>query len=70
MYKAIIEMSDDRADFLSRLFSRPRPAGLDSDAAGRRCSTRSTGGAGDEALFAEEPAGRPRSPGASATGSR
>ena len=29
MYKAIIEMSDDRADFLSRLFSRPRPAGLD-----------------------------------------
>ena len=28
MYKAIIEMSDDRADFLSRLFSRPRPAGL------------------------------------------
>ena len=28
MYKAIIEMSNDRADFLSRLFSRPRPAGL------------------------------------------
>jgi len=25
MYKAIIEMSDDRADFMSRLFSRPRP---------------------------------------------
>jgi hypothetical protein len=30
LYKAIIEMSDNRADFLSRLFSRPRPAGLDS----------------------------------------
>jgi hypothetical protein len=30
MYKAIIEMSPDRADFLARLFSRPRPAGLDS----------------------------------------
>src|SRR4051812_695585 len=30
MYKAIFEMSADRADFLSRLFSRPRPAGLDS----------------------------------------
>ena len=29
MYKALIEMSPDRADFLSRLFSRPRPAGLD-----------------------------------------
>src|SRR5437868_14827966 len=29
MYKALIEMSDDRADFLSRLFSRPRPDGLD-----------------------------------------
>ena len=28
MYKALIEMSDDRADFLSRLLSRPRPAGL------------------------------------------
>src|ERR1700760_1669321 len=31
MYKALIEQSRDRADFLSRLFSRPRPAGLDSN---------------------------------------
>jgi hypothetical protein len=30
MYKALIETSADRADFLSRLFSRVRPAGLDS----------------------------------------
>jgi hypothetical protein len=30
MYKAVIEQSSDRADFLSRLFARPRPAGLDS----------------------------------------
>jgi hypothetical protein len=30
MYKALFEMSSDRADFLSKLFSRPRPAGLDS----------------------------------------
>ena len=30
MYKAIIEQSADRADFLSRLFARPRPAGLDT----------------------------------------
>jgi hypothetical protein len=29
MYKALFELSDDRADFLSRLFARPRPAGLD-----------------------------------------
>ena len=28
MYKAIFEMSADRADFISRLFSKPRPAGL------------------------------------------
>lgn len=28
MYKALIEMSPDRAEFLSRLFSRKRPAGL------------------------------------------
>ena len=28
MYKALFEMSDDRADFLSRLFSRRRPEGL------------------------------------------
>lgn len=28
LYKALFELSDDRADFLSRLFSRPRPAGL------------------------------------------
>jgi len=30
LYKALMEMSDDRADFLSRLFSRPRPANLDT----------------------------------------
>lgn len=29
MHKAIIEMSEDRADFLSRLFSRPRPPHLE-----------------------------------------
>jgi hypothetical protein len=31
MYKALIETSADRADFLSKLFSRPRPAGLDTN---------------------------------------
>ena len=32
MYKALIELSSDRADFLSRLFSRKRPSGLASAA--------------------------------------
>jgi hypothetical protein len=32
MYKALIEMSADRAEFVSRLFSRARPQGLDASA--------------------------------------
>jgi hypothetical protein len=32
MYKALFEMSNDRADFVSRLFSRKRPEGLPSQA--------------------------------------
>jgi hypothetical protein len=31
MYKALIEMSTDRADFLSRLFARPRPSSVSSE---------------------------------------
>ena len=30
LYKALFELSVDRADFLSMLFSRPRPSGLDA----------------------------------------
>jgi hypothetical protein len=30
LYKALFEVSSDRAEFVSRLFSRPRPAGLTS----------------------------------------
>jgi hypothetical protein len=30
MYKALIEQSTSRADFVARLFARPRPAGLDT----------------------------------------
>ncbi|MEP6494093.1 MAG: hypothetical protein ABJF01_15525 [bacterium] len=30
MYKSLFELSADRAEFLSRLFSRPRPSGLDA----------------------------------------
>ena len=32
MYKALFEMSADRAEFVSRLFSRPKPAGLGTSA--------------------------------------
>jgi len=32
LYKALMELCADRGDFLSRLFSRPRPATLDSNA--------------------------------------
>jgi hypothetical protein len=32
MYKALFELSADRAEFVSRLFSRPRPKGLASEA--------------------------------------
>jgi hypothetical protein len=32
LYKALFEVSGDRAEFLARLFSRERPAGLDSSA--------------------------------------
>ena len=30
MYKSLLETSKDRAEFLSKLFSRPRPSGLDT----------------------------------------
>jgi hypothetical protein len=33
LYKALFEQSSDRADFLSRLFARPRPTGLDTSTA-------------------------------------
>jgi hypothetical protein len=36
MYKALFELSTDRADFVSRLFSRPRPAGLNGASSAER----------------------------------
>jgi len=36
MYKALFELSTDRADFVSRLFSRKPPAGLESDATAKQ----------------------------------
>jgi hypothetical protein len=35
LYKAVVEMSDDRGDFLARLFSRPRPTGLDESSSAK-----------------------------------
>jgi len=35
MYKALVEVSADRADFMSRLFARPRPAGVGIDSTAR-----------------------------------
>lgn len=36
MYKALFELSADRADFMSRLFSRARPSGLDTSSTARQ----------------------------------
>jgi hypothetical protein len=36
LYKALFELSADRADFVSRLFSRPRPEGLGPDSTAQR----------------------------------
>ncbi len=33
MYKALFELAENRADFISLLFSRPKPAGIDTGAA-------------------------------------
>jgi len=51
LYKALIEMSPDRAEFLSRLFSRPRPAGLDADAPSPEVFQAFASSVSDSALF-------------------
>jgi hypothetical protein len=53
LYKAIIEMSRDRVEFLSRLFSRPRPAGVDSSSPLKVVFEAFNNVAGSEALFQE-----------------
>ena len=40
MYKALFELSADRAEFVSRLFSKTRPAGLDAQVDGVAKSSR------------------------------
>ena len=53
LYKSLIEMSGDRAEFLSRLFSRPRPVGIDADAGAPALFQAYLGVASDSALFAK-----------------
>ncbi len=50
-YKALVEMSPDRADFLSRLFSRPRPAGLEKSSTAKGLFDAYNDVAASEALF-------------------
>jgi hypothetical protein len=51
MYKAIFEMAADRADFVSLLFSRPRPAGLSAKSTAVDIFTAFGAVRADEALY-------------------
>ena len=53
MYKALFEMSADRPDFVSRLFSRPRPAGLTAASSVRDIFQAYASATPDEKLFEE-----------------
>jgi hypothetical protein len=53
MYKALFELSDDRAAFLARLFSRPRPPGLRPDMTPAELFRAFDGEAPSDALFAQ-----------------
>lgn len=53
MYKALIEISSDRIDFVSRLFSRPRPEGLDAKSTPERIFTKFDTVESDAKLFAQ-----------------
>ena len=52
-YKALFEMSADRAEFVSRLFSRARPAGLSPASTANQIFDAYTRVAPDEALYAQ-----------------
>jgi hypothetical protein len=51
MYKALLETSADRADFLSKLFCRPRPAGLDTSSTPQRLFEAYIAAAPDSILY-------------------
>ena len=53
MYKAVIELSADRAEFVSRLFSRPRPPGLGSASSVEELCAAFAESNMSEALYAE-----------------
>ena len=55
MYKALFEMSADRADFLSKLFSRPRPSGLDYASTPRQLFDAYIAARPDSALYRTQP---------------
>jgi hypothetical protein len=52
-YKALFEMSADRAEFVSRLFSRARPAGLTASSTVAEIFAAYTRAAPDESLYAQ-----------------
>jgi hypothetical protein len=51
LYKALFELAPDRAEFLSMLFSRPRPAGLDASSPVAGLLAAYAPVAGDSALY-------------------
>jgi hypothetical protein len=51
MYKALFELSADRAEFLSRLFSRPRPPGLDTGSSAKQLFDAFIAAPADSSLF-------------------
>ena len=57
LYKSLIEQSNDRADFLSRLFSRPRPAGVDTTSTAEALFRAFRNSPPDTALFRRNLAG-------------
>lgn len=53
MYKAIFELSTDRADFVSRLFSRKRPDGLTTQSTARQIFSAYIAAGGTEEIYEE-----------------
>jgi hypothetical protein len=51
MYKAIFEMANDRADFVSMLFAKPRPAGLTERSTAQEIFRAFAGSATSEVLY-------------------
>ena len=51
MYKALFELSEDRADFVGRLFSRARPAGLSEESSVDAILQAYAGASADSRLF-------------------